>query len=151
MVLSIILEGPEKCKFPEGDSQVKQGFFQDFVGCIGNSRPKVREREHFRHQDQQGQRFRAWTNKLHEDQWSSILTNRTEGWKGRLGSHQEWSYKSNQAFGQYSVGNRKPTSGNVLVGDWLLFIFNNVISIIDKMAHTGVRRYLKKGNGVAMN
>lgn len=49
------------------------------------------------------------------------------------------------------MGNRKPTSGSFLVGDWLLFIFNDVISIIDKMALTGVRRYLKKGNGVAMN
>lgn len=35
--------------------------------------------------------------------------------------------------------------------DWLEFIFNDVISIIDKMSHSGVKRDLKKGNGRAMS
>lgn len=35
--------------------------------------------------------------------------------------------------------------------DWLVFIFNYVIGITDKMSHGDVKRDLKKGNGVAMS
>lgn len=49
------------------------------------------------------------------------------------------------------MGNREPDSGSVFVVDWLGFLFNDVISSIDKMSHAGVRRDLKKGYWIAGN
>ena len=47
--------------------------------------------------------------------------------------------------------NREPARVSVFVVDWLGFLFNDVISSLDKVPHTGVRRDLKKGNGIAAN
>ena len=128
----------------------KQGFLQHFAGCIGNSRPNISQREHSRHQDQQGQRFGARTNNPHEDQWCSVLTNRTGRWKGGLGSHYGWFYKSSQGARTVFCG-QQGTSGRDFVVDWLVFIFNDAVSIIDKISHSGVKRDLKKHSGVAMS